>query len=523
MKILSQLLTAILLSASLFGQDNVNIKFGNVSAKDFTLEKSPVIDSNTNAVILTNIGSTNFIGVEHYWISYVHKKYVRIKVINEKALDIATVNIHLFGRDEDKDKLEDLKAVTYNFEDGEIKTSELSKSDIFEDKLSPYATVTKFTLPSVKAGSMIEYSYSIISHHSYAIPEWYFQDSQYPCLYSEYKITFPDALPYITLRYGSDSFFVKKTTKVKNNHYNIGSVSVTSNDVTKLVDGQAQYSALTTPRGTVVDDLLVYRLAADHLLLVVNAGTTEKDWAWITAQKRDDSVELNNVSKDYSQIAIQGPDALGILQLLTELPLAEIKYYHFTQGSVDGIPAIVSRTGYTGEDGFEVYAAPEHAEQLWNKMLDAGHFGDSTGIIPCGLAARNTLRLEAGMALYGNDIDETTNLLEANLGWICKLDKGDFVGRDALAKEKEAGITRRLVGFEVTDRGIARDHQNVVVDDKVVGQVTSGSPAPYLKKNIGFAYVPIELASVGQQLKIDVRGRLVDAQVVKTPFYKRAR
>ena len=298
---------------------------------------------------------------------------------------------------------------------------------------------------------------------------------------------------------------------------------VTSNDVTKLVDGQAQYSALTTPRGTVVDDLLVYRLAADHLLLVVNAGTTEKDWAWITAQKRNDSVDLNNVSKDYSQIAIQGPEALGILQLLTELPLAEIKYYHFTQGSVDGIPAIVSRTGYTGEDGFEVYAAPEHAEQLWNKMLVAGHFGDSTGIIPCGLAARNTLRLEAGMALYGNDIDETTNLLEANLGWICKLDKGDFVGRDALAKEKEAGITRRLVGFEVTDRGIARDHQNVVVDDKVVGQVTSGSPAPYLKKNIGFAYVPIELASVGQQLKIDVRGRLVDAQVVKTPFYKRAR
>jgi aminomethyltransferase len=255
----------------------------------------------------------------------------------------------------------------------------------------------------------------------------------------------------------------------------------------------------------------------------VNAGTTEKDWAWITAQKRNDSVDLNNVSKEYSQIAIQGPEALGILQLLTELPLAEIKYYHFTQGSVDGIPAIVSRTGYTGEDGFEVYAAPEHAEQLWNKMLVAGHFGDSTGIIPCGLAARNTLRLEAGMALYGNDIDETTNLLEANLGWICKLDKGDFVGRDALAKEKEAGITRRLVGFEVTDRGIARDHQNVVVDDKVVGQVTSGSPAPYLKKNIGFAYVPIELASVGQQLKIDVRGRLVDAQVVKTPFYKRAR
>jgi aminomethyltransferase len=208
---------------------------------------------------------------------------------------------------------------------------------------------------------------------------------------------------------------------------------------------------------------------------------------------------------------------------LTDLPLAEIKYYHFARGSVDGTPAIVSRTGYTGEDGFEVYAAPERAEQLWNKILDAGHVGHSTGILPCGLAARNTLRLEAGLALYGNDIDETTSLLEANLGWICKLDKGDFIGRESLLKQKEMGVNRRLVGFEVTERGIARDHQNVVADDKVVGQVTSGSPAPFLKKNIGFAYVPIEMATIGQQIKIDVRGRLVDAQVVKTPFYKRAR
>lgn len=298
---------------------------------------------------------------------------------------------------------------------------------------------------------------------------------------------------------------------------------VTSNDVTKLIDGQAQYSALTTPQGTVIDDLLVYRIAGDHLLLVVNASTTDKDWDWITSQKNDESVELKNVSADYCQIAIQGPDALGILQVLTDLPLADIKYYHFTRGTVDGTPAIVSRTGYTGEDGFEVYAAPERAEQLWNKMLDAGHFGDSTGILPCGLAARNTLRLEAGMALYGNDIDETTSLLEANLGWICKLDKGEFIGRESLLKQKQVGISRRLVGFEVIDRGIARDHQNVVVDDKVVGQVTSGSPAPFLKKNIGFAYVPIEMATTGQQIKIDVRGRLVDAQVVKTPFYKRDR
>jgi aminomethyltransferase len=298
---------------------------------------------------------------------------------------------------------------------------------------------------------------------------------------------------------------------------------VTSNDVTKLIDGQAQYSALTTPQGTVVDDLLVYRLAGDHLLLVVNASTTDKDWDWITGQKKDESVELRNVSADYCQLAIQGPDAQGLLQSLTDLPLAEIKYYHFARGSVDGTPAIVSRTGYTGEDGFEVYAAPERAEQLWNKILDAGHVGHSTGILPCGLAARNTLRLEAGLALYGNDIDETTSLLEANLGWICKLDKGDFIGRESLLKQKEMGVNRRLVGFEVTERGIARDHQNVVADDKVVGQVTSGSPAPFLKKNIGFAYVPIEMATIGQQIKIDVRGRLVDAQVVKTPFYKRAR
>jgi aminomethyltransferase len=301
---------------------------------------------------------------------------------------------------------------------------------------------------------------------------------------------------------------------------------LTSNDASKLSDGQAQYSALTTAEGTVVDDLLVYRFAADHLLLVVNAGTTEKDWDWITSHRRDGidgAVELTNVSSDYCQLAIQGPDAIGILGKLTELPLAEIKYYHFTEGRVDGVPAIVSRTGYTGEDGFEVYAAPDKAEQIWNKILDAGNFGTDNGVIPCGLAARNTLRLEAGMALYGHEIDETTTLFEANLGWITKLNKGDFIGRDALAKQKEDGIHRRLVGFEVTERGIARDGQDVVINGERLGKVTSGSPAPYLKKNIGMAYVPTESASEGQQIQIDVRGKLVGAQIVKTPFYKRER
>ena len=298
---------------------------------------------------------------------------------------------------------------------------------------------------------------------------------------------------------------------------------LTSNDPAKLIDGQAQYSALTTPAGAVVDDLLVYRFAGDRLLLVVNAGTTEKDWDWITSHRRNEGAELKNVSSDYCQLALQGPDALGILARLTDLPLSEIKYYNFTEGLVDGVPALVSRTGYTGEDGFEVYAAADNAARLWKKMLDAGNFGSDTGVLPCGLAARNTLRLEAGMALYGHEIDQTTTLLEANLGWICKLNKGDFIGRDELAKQKEAGVRKRLVGFEVTERGIARDGQDVVIDSECVGKVTSGSPAPYLKKNIGMAYVPTEFASEGQQIQIDVRGKLVGARIVKTPFYKRAK
>jgi aminomethyltransferase len=296
-----------------------------------------------------------------------------------------------------------------------------------------------------------------------------------------------------------------------------------SNDATKLTDGQAQYSALTTQTGTVIDDLLVYRFAADHLLLVVNAGTTDKDWDWIASHKTSENVELRNASADYCQIALQGPAALSILQQLTAEPLAEIKYYHFRQGQVDGIDSIISRTGYTGEDGFEVYAAPDKAEQLWNKMLDAGNFGSDDGVLPCGLAARNTLRLESGMCLYGHEIDETTTLLEANLGWITKLNKGEFNGRDALQKQKEAGLQRKLIGFEVTDRGIARDEQDVLIGGERVGRVTSGSPAPYLKKNIGMGYVPVEFANPGQTIQIDVRGKLVSAQIVPLPFYKRAK
>ncbi|HEX8151143.1 MAG TPA: glycine cleavage system aminomethyltransferase GcvT [Pyrinomonadaceae bacterium] len=296
-----------------------------------------------------------------------------------------------------------------------------------------------------------------------------------------------------------------------------------SNDASKLVDGQAQYSALTTGRGTVVDDLLVYRFGAENLLLVVNASTTDKDWDWINAHRGDEDVRLTNRSADFCQIALQGPSALSALQALTGTPLEEIKYYHFREGLVDGVEAVISRTGYTGEDGFEVYAAPEHAERLWQKMLDAGRYGEPGGVLPCGLAARNTLRLEAGMALYGHEITEETTLLEANLGWITKLNKGDFNGRDALARQKEEGVRRKLVGFEVTERGIARDGQDVYIDGERAGHVTSGSPAPFLKKNIGMAYVPAEHATVGREIQIDVRGRRVAARIAPVPFYKRSR
>lgn len=295
-----------------------------------------------------------------------------------------------------------------------------------------------------------------------------------------------------------------------------------SNDVTKLADGQAHYTALTTPEGTVVDDLLVYRFGPESLTLVVNASTTDKDFDWITSHRRDENVELKNTSSEWCQLALQGPAALGILQQLTPTPLDEIKYYHFREGEVDGVPAIISRTGYTGEDGFEVYAAADKAERLWDRILDAGAYGTPEGVAPCGLAARNTLRLEAAMALYGHEIDETTTLLEANLGWICKLNKGDFTGRETLAKQKEEGVRQKLVGFEITERGIARDGQDVFAGGARAGRVTSGSPAPYLKRNIGLAYVPVELAAEGQELQIDVRGRMVGARVVATPFYKRA-
>lgn len=297
---------------------------------------------------------------------------------------------------------------------------------------------------------------------------------------------------------------------------------LTTNDVTKLVDGQAHYSALTNEHGGVIDDLLVYRFGPERLLLVVNAGTTDKDWDWISSRLGGRSdVAARNASAEYCQIAVQGPEALGILQRITETSLSDIKYYHFETGQVDGVDAIISRTGYTGEDGFEIYSAPEFAEQLWYKLLEGGSYAGGEGILPCGLAARNTLRLEAAMSLYGHELGDDISTYEAGLGWITKLQKGSFVGADALGKIKEEGVKRKIVGFEMTEPGIARDGCDVYIDGEKVGQVTSGSPAPYLKKNIGLAFIPPQFANTGQELKIDVRGKHLAAEVVPTPFYKR--
>ncbi|MBV6495936.1 MAG: glycine cleavage system aminomethyltransferase GcvT [Acidobacteria bacterium ACB1] len=297
---------------------------------------------------------------------------------------------------------------------------------------------------------------------------------------------------------------------------------ITTNDVTKLVDGQAHYSTLTNDKGGIVDDLLVYRFGEEKLLLVVNAGTTDKDFAWISSHHSDaDNCSIENASARYCQIAIQGPDAVALLQKLTETDLNSISYYHFSEGKVDGVDAILSRTGYTGEDGYEVYADPKFAIQLWNKFLEVGRFGEDDGILPCGLAARNTLRLESAMSLYGHELGDDITPYEANLGWITKLAKGDFIGRQALAEQKEAGVTRKLAGFEMIEPGIARDGFDVYVNDEKCGVVTSGSPAPFLKKNIGLAFLPPAFTTAGQEIKIDIRGRKAAAVVVPTPFYKR--
>jgi aminomethyltransferase len=290
------------------------------------------------------------------------------------------------------------------------------------------------------------------------------------------------------------------------------------NDASVLRVGQAQYSAFLTPQGTFVDDVVVLRLAPQHFLLVVNAGNTEKDYNWIAGHLIAGEAVVVDASSRYALLAVQGPAARDVLQSLTALELAALEHYSFGHGEVAGVRATISRTGYTGEDGFEVFVPPPSADRVWQAILEAGR---NDGIVPAGLGARDTLRLEAGMRLYGSDIDETTTPLEAGLGWMVGRKKGPFTGDEALRQQKERGAARQLVGFEMLDAGIARHGFEVWRGSRRVGQVTSGTQTPFLGKAVGMAYVATDASDSSGELEIDIRGRRARAQVVPLPFYRR--
>ena len=297
---------------------------------------------------------------------------------------------------------------------------------------------------------------------------------------------------------------------------------ISMNDASRLAVGQAQYSALLYPAGTFVDDVIVHRLAADQYLLVINAGTREKDFNWVRDNTRQFDCAVEHLSDDFTQIAIQGPKAVKLLQKLTDADLGVVKFYWVTRGRLCGLNNIlIGRTGYTAEDGFEIYIPSDEqtSTRIWNEILAVGK---EFGVVPCGLGARNPLRLEGKLPLYGHEISDTINVWEAGLDRFCKMEKPEFIGRGALEKAKAAGVKRTLVGLEMTERGIARDGYKVLnPDGREIGYVTSGSPAPYLKKNIALAYVPPELAAVGTPVKVEIRGQGARAVVVPTPFYKR--
>jgi aminomethyltransferase len=298
---------------------------------------------------------------------------------------------------------------------------------------------------------------------------------------------------------------------------------ISMNDASKLQIGQAHYSAMLYPEGTFVDDVIVHKLGENDYLIVINAGTREKDFQWIRQNAQRFHCHVANYSDYYTQLAIQGPRAAETLAKLTKLDLGAIKAYWFKWGTVCGLPnTLVARTGYTGEDGFEIYVPSDvpTSERVWNEVLEAGR---EFGILPCGLGARNTLRLESAMSLYGHEISETINPFEARLDRFVKLDKGDFLGSEALKKvQAQGGPKRKLVGLEMLERGIARDGYPVLnATGEKIGVVTSGSPAPYLKKNIALAYVPVELATIDAEVAVEIRGNPVKAKIVPTPFYRR--
>ena len=294
---------------------------------------------------------------------------------------------------------------------------------------------------------------------------------------------------------------------------------IACSDPALLQVGQAQYSGLLTPEGTFLDDMIVYRMAPSHFLLVVNAGNVAKDFAWISEQvKAVGNAAAIDSSSRYALIAIQGPASLDVLQPLTGAELAEIRPFWFSYGEVANARATIARTGYTGEDGYEIFVPPNMADKVWQALLESG---EAAGVVPVGLGARDTLRLEAGMRLHGSDIDETTTVLEAGLGWMIGWTNETFIGRDRLLEQKARGVSRKLIGFEMIDRGIARHGHSVMQDGAPVGVVTSGTQTPHLGKAIGMAYVPMPLSSLGTTIEIDIRGRVANARVVKMPFYKK--
>jgi len=299
---------------------------------------------------------------------------------------------------------------------------------------------------------------------------------------------------------------------------------ISMNDASRLAVGQAQYSALLYPQGTFVDDVIVHRLGEDEYLLVINAGTREKDFNWVRDNTRQFDCAVENLSDDFTQIAIQGPKGVNVLQKLTDADLSAVKFYWVTHGTVCGLKNIlIARTGYTAEDGFEIYVPADEtaSARVWNEILSAGK---EFALVPCGLGARNTLRLEGKLPLYGHEISDTINVWEAGLDRFCKMEKPEFIGRAALERAKAVGLKRTLVGLEMVERGIARDGYNLLDDaGREIGCVTSGSPAPFLKKNIALAYVPPDLGAMGTAVKVEIRGQGVGAQVVPTPFYKRPR
>jgi aminomethyltransferase len=297
---------------------------------------------------------------------------------------------------------------------------------------------------------------------------------------------------------------------------------ISMNDASRLAIGQAQYSALLYPQGTFVDDVIVHRLGEDEYLLVINAGTREKDFNWVRDNTRQFDCKVEHLSDDFTQIAIQGPRGVDVLQKLTDANLSAVKFYWVTRGTLSGMKNILmGRTGYTAEDGFEIYIPSDEATsaRVWNEILEAGK---EFGAVPCGLGARNTLRLEGKLPLYGHEISDTINVWEAGLDRFCKMEKPDFIGRAALEKAKADGVKKTLAGLEMVDRGIARDGYKVLDESgHEIGYVTSGSPAPFLKKNIALAYIPPAQAAVGTTVKVEIRGQAVKAQVIPTPFYKR--